>query len=48
MLTQIVVLYMLSTMNSPTWCKILMWIGIGLNVIRILCKTWEAGKDSSS
>lgn len=44
MLTQIVVLYMAYTYNLPTWCKVLMWIGITLNVIRCIYRIYEAGE----
>ena len=44
MLTQIVVLYMAYTYNLPTWCNVLLWIGIALNVIRFLCGIYEAGE----
>lgn len=46
MLTQIVVLYMAYTYNLPTWCKVLLWIAITLNVIRFLCGIYEAGEKS--
>mgnify|MGYP003298186968 CR=1 FL=1 len=45
MLTQIVVLFMVTQLNMPTWCKNLVLIAIGLNVLRFLYGLYKVGKE---
>ena len=51
MLTQIVVLFMVTQLNMPTWCKNLMLVALGLNILRFLCGcfkgVYKAGKESA-
>lgn len=47
MVTQIVVLYIAYQLQLPTWCKVLMLIGIGLNLVKFgygFCKGYN-GKE---
>lgn len=44
MLTQAVVLYMAYTYNLPTWCKVLVWIAIVINVFRFIYGIYKAGE----
>ncbi len=46
MLTQVVVLFMATQLNMPGWCKALVGIGIGINIIRFLYGLYKAGRDS--
>lgn len=49
MITQIVVLYIACLLNLPTWCKLLLCLGIGINFARFgygLCL--GANKDSET
>lgn len=44
MLAQIVVLYIAYLLQLPTWCKALMYIGLGINLVRLgygICKGWN-------
>lgn len=46
MLIQIVVLYMAYTYSLPTWCKVLVWIAIAINIFKLMCAFYDAGKEN--
>ena len=46
MFTQIVVLFMVTQLNMPTWCKILMLITIGCNIVKFLYGIYKVGRES--
>jgi len=46
MLTQAVVLYMTYTYNLPTWCKVLVWMAIAINVFRFIYGIYKAGENA--
>lgn len=47
MLTQIVVLFMVTQLSMPTWCKNLMLVSLGLNTLRLLYGLWKSGRESA-
>ena len=51
MMTQIVVLFMVTQLNMPTWCKNLMLVALGINILEFLYgifkSVYKAGKKSA-
>lgn len=45
MLTQIVVLYMVYTMELPKRCAMLVWIELSLNFVKFCYELWKSGRD---
>lgn len=46
MFTQAVVLYMAYTYSLPTWCKVLVWMAIAINVLRFIYSIYKAGEEA--